>query len=73
MRNSLTSPVLGGDVRLSRGALMLTPQGTADVEKPGEPQKEDDLVQKAFATLSRKEGIAKQLAKPKVILAGHRR
>ena len=68
VRNSLAQPVLGGDVRLSRGTAVLAPQGGLEAERapPGQSQKEDDLVQKAFTVLSRKEGLAKQLAKPQV-------
>ena len=44
---------------------MLVPQGGAlDSEKPAEPAQEDDLVQKAFTVLNRKDVIARQLAKP---------
>ena len=66
VRNSLAQPVLGGDVRLSRGTAVLAPQGGLEVERAPPGQKEDDLVQKAFTVLSRKEGLAKQLAKPQV-------
>ena len=66
VRHSLGAPILGGDVRLSRGTALLTPQGAADMDKSALAQKQDDFVQKAFAVLSRKDGIAKQLAKPQV-------
>lgn len=64
VRNSLAAPVLGGEVRLSRGTALLVPQGPMDLERVAEAAPEDDLVQKAFTVLTRKDGAAKQLARP---------
>ena len=67
MRGSLTQPIVGGSVRLSRGVAMLVPQATAEVKEAPEPApKEGDLVQKAFTVLTRKDGLAKQLSRPQV-------
>ena len=61
MRNSLAQPVVGGDVRLSKGTAMLVPQGAgAESGRALEVRKEDDLVQKAFGVLTQKEGLAEQ-------------
>jgi len=68
--NSLARPVVGGDVRLSRGTAMLAPHGQVGVGEADRgarpPSKEGDLVQRAFTVLTRKDGLAKQLAKPQV-------
>lgn len=67
LRNSLFQPVLGGDVRLSKGTAMLVPQGAgADSGRTLEARKEDDLVQKAFGVLTQKQGLQEQPEEPQV-------
>lgn len=50
-------------MRLSRGTAQMVPQGSLDLEGPAKAGQEEDLVQKAFTVLTRKDGIAKQLTK----------
>lgn len=56
MRNSLAQPIVGGDIRLSKGTAMLIPQGAGpETNKMMDAHKEDDLVQKAFSVLTQRE------------------
>lgn len=59
VRNSLTQPVVGGDVRLSRGTATLAPQaGPTDSDRASEPARDGDLFARAFTALSRQDAAA---------------
>ena len=64
---SLTQPILGGDVRLSRGAAFLLPQGGGPGNSGGASERagaadradaEANLVSKAFTALTARKGTS---------------
>ena len=55
-------PILGGNVRLSKGTAMLIPQGAAaESSRALEASREDDFVQKAFSAITQKDGLPDEL------------